>query len=69
MEDETGCGRVLRDEKGVGCALLSGLIVARGSEMAKIIAIKIVVELYIGLSWQTATLTNWFEFNSLLFTS
>ncbi|MBA0871044.1 hypothetical protein Goshw_020555 [Gossypium schwendimanii] len=52
MEDEAGCGVVLRDEKGVVCALFSGLIVARGSEMAKIISIKIVVELYIGLSWQ-----------------
>ncbi|MBA0813772.1 hypothetical protein Gohar_027594, partial [Gossypium harknessii] len=52
LEDEAGCGGVLRDEKGVVCALFSGLIVARGSEIAKIIAIKTVVELYIGLSWQ-----------------
>ncbi|KAG8480367.1 hypothetical protein CXB51_024570 [Gossypium anomalum] len=43
LEDEAGCGGVLRDEKGVVCALFSGLIVARGSKMAEIIAIKTVV--------------------------
>ncbi|MBA0656806.1 hypothetical protein Goklo_009136, partial [Gossypium klotzschianum] len=33
MEDEVGCGGVLRDNKGVACALFAGLIEALGSEM------------------------------------
>ncbi|MBA0773144.1 hypothetical protein Gotri_008442, partial [Gossypium trilobum] len=33
MEDEVGCGGVLRDNKGVAFALFSGLIEALGSEM------------------------------------
>ncbi|MBA0629645.1 hypothetical protein Godav_024165 [Gossypium davidsonii] len=57
LEDEAGCGGVLKDEKGVVFAFFSGLIVARGLEIAKIIAIKIVVELYIGLSWQIVDIT------------
>ncbi|MBA0563588.1 hypothetical protein Golob_008560, partial [Gossypium lobatum] len=32
MEDEVGCGGVLRDNKGVACALFFGLIEALGSK-------------------------------------
>ncbi|KAK5774394.1 hypothetical protein PVK06_042249 [Gossypium arboreum] len=47
FEDKVGCGEVLRDDKGVACVLFSGLIVTRGYKMAKIIAIKITLELFI----------------------
>lgn len=51
LEDKAGCGGILRDDKGVACALFLGLIVAKGSKMVEIIAIKTVVDLFIGLSW------------------
>ncbi|MBA0583822.1 hypothetical protein Gorai_014666 [Gossypium raimondii] len=42
-----GCGGILRDDKRVACALFSERIEARGTEMAKIIAIKKVMDMYI----------------------
>ncbi|MBA0599621.1 hypothetical protein Gorai_005832, partial [Gossypium raimondii] len=50
LEDETGCGGVLGDDKKVACALLSRWIEARGLEMAKIMAIKTNLYMYIGPS-------------------
>ncbi|MBA0686493.1 hypothetical protein Goari_014093, partial [Gossypium aridum] len=49
-EDVAACGGVLRDNKGVACALFSGWIEARGSEMTELIAFKAAVEMYIGLN-------------------
>ncbi|MBA0864068.1 hypothetical protein Goshw_029507 [Gossypium schwendimanii] len=54
MEDEVGCGGVLRDNKGVACALFFGLIEALGSEMVEIVAIKI------ALNYKPWTLQNLF---------
>ncbi|MBA0784223.1 hypothetical protein Gotri_001815 [Gossypium trilobum] len=51
MENEAGCGEVLRDEKGVTCSLFSGLIKAMGSKMAELMAIKTALEMYIGMEW------------------
>ncbi|KAB2004100.1 hypothetical protein ES319_D11G175200v1 [Gossypium barbadense] len=59
-EDVAGCGGVLRDNKGVACALFSGQILARGSGMTKLMAFKGVVEMYIGLN-RKAHLLNLFE--------
>ncbi|MBA0749231.1 hypothetical protein Gogos_003180 [Gossypium gossypioides] len=50
LKDETGCGRVLRDDKKMACALFSRWIEARESEMAEIMAIKTTLSMYIGSS-------------------
>ncbi|TYG78848.1 hypothetical protein ES288_D02G093900v1 [Gossypium darwinii] len=50
LEDEAGCGGVLRDDKGVACGFFSGWIEARGTKMAEIIASKTTVDMYIGSS-------------------
>ncbi|KAK5793060.1 hypothetical protein PVK06_034196 [Gossypium arboreum] len=50
LEDEMGCGRVLRDDKGVACALFLGGIEAKRLEMAEIMAIKTTMHMYIGSS-------------------
>ncbi|MBA0679959.1 hypothetical protein Goari_011697, partial [Gossypium aridum] len=47
LEDKTGCGGILRDDKRVACALFSGRIEARGTKMAEIMAIKKVMDMYI----------------------
>ncbi|MBA0871448.1 hypothetical protein Goshw_025761 [Gossypium schwendimanii] len=50
LDDETGCGGVLRDDKKVACVLFSRWIKARGLEMAEIMAIKTTLYMYIGSS-------------------
>ncbi|TYI69155.1 hypothetical protein E1A91_D08G134600v1 [Gossypium mustelinum] len=47
LEDKMGCRGILRDDKRVACALFSEWIEARGTEMAEIMAIKKVMDLYI----------------------
>ncbi|MFQ6670399.1 hypothetical protein Gotur_035334 [Gossypium turneri] len=47
LEDKTGCGEILRDDKRVACALFSGRIEARGTEMAEIMEIKKVMDTFI----------------------
>ncbi|MBA0724647.1 hypothetical protein Golax_021322, partial [Gossypium laxum] len=48
LEDEVGCGGILRDDKGVACALFLGRIEAKRLEMAEIMAIKTTMHMYIG---------------------
>ncbi|MBA0765061.1 hypothetical protein Gotri_014322 [Gossypium trilobum] len=50
LEDEAGCGEVLRDDKGMACMFFSGRIKARVTKMAEIIAIKTTMEMDIGSS-------------------
>ncbi|MBA0697108.1 hypothetical protein Goari_003613 [Gossypium aridum] len=50
VEDEVGCGGVLRDDIGVACALFSRRIEARGTKIAEIMAIKTTMDMYIGSS-------------------
>ncbi|MBA0605477.1 hypothetical protein Godav_018048, partial [Gossypium davidsonii] len=51
MEDEAGCGGVLRDDIKVACALFFCAIEAMGSEMAEVIDIKIDLGLFISMGW------------------
>ncbi|MBA0628268.1 hypothetical protein Godav_023029, partial [Gossypium davidsonii] len=48
LEDEVGCGGILRDDKGVACALFLGRIEAKRLEMVEIMAIKTTMHMYIG---------------------
>ncbi|MBA0647924.1 hypothetical protein Goklo_015730 [Gossypium klotzschianum] len=50
LEDEAGCGEVLRDDKGMVCTFFSRRIKARVTKMAEIIAIKTIMETDIGSS-------------------
>ncbi|MBA0756249.1 hypothetical protein Gogos_021983 [Gossypium gossypioides] len=50
LEDEVGCGGILRDDKGVACALFLGWIEAKRLEMVEIMAIKTTMHMYIGSS-------------------
>ncbi|KAK5819726.1 hypothetical protein PVK06_024749 [Gossypium arboreum] len=51
MEDEVGCGEVLRDDIVVACALFFCAIEVMGSEMAEVIDIKKGLGLFIGMGW------------------
>ncbi|KAH1033577.1 hypothetical protein J1N35_045751 [Gossypium stocksii] len=51
MENKARCGEVLRDVKGLTRSLFSGSIKTMGSKMAEVMAIKIILEMYIGMEW------------------
>ncbi|MBA0871081.1 hypothetical protein Goshw_020992, partial [Gossypium schwendimanii] len=45
-----GCAGVLREEKGVACALFLGRVEARGTDLSEIMVIKIAVDMYTEVS-------------------
>lgn len=52
MEEATGCGGVLRDEKRIARALFSGPCEARDANSAKIEAIIIGLDVIITMGWK-----------------
>ncbi|MFQ6651110.1 hypothetical protein Gotur_023087, partial [Gossypium turneri] len=54
-EDEVGCGEVLKDKEDVARSLFSRPIIAGESEIAKVWAIKTVLEMHIGSGWNVKT--------------